>query len=101
MAAKGRGGENPELQVTDHGSDTACMQTGRGGKIIHTGYDMNIFFYFFIFLTKRLSPHFSLTPLKKSTAVTRERIRFRECAAQLRGESWTFIAEEMKFSDRC
>lgn len=30
MAAKG--GENPELQVTDHGSDIACMQTGRGRK---------------------------------------------------------------------
>lgn len=29
---KGKGGENPELQVTDHGSDTACMQTGRGRK---------------------------------------------------------------------
>lgn len=30
------GGRNPELQVTDHGSDTACMhaskQTGRGRK---------------------------------------------------------------------
>lgn len=33
MAAKG--GENPELQVTDHGSDIACMQTGRGRKKIH------------------------------------------------------------------
>lgn len=33
---KREGGKNPELQVTDHGSDTACMQTGRGrgrGKI--------------------------------------------------------------------
>lgn len=27
---KREGGKNPELQVTDHGSDTACMQTGRG-----------------------------------------------------------------------
>lgn len=30
---KGEGGKNPELQVTDHGSDTARMQTGRGRKI--------------------------------------------------------------------
>lgn len=30
---EGEGGKNPELQVTDHGSDTARMQTGRGGKI--------------------------------------------------------------------
>lgn len=25
-------GKNPELQVTDHGSRIACMQTGRGRK---------------------------------------------------------------------
>lgn len=31
---KEKGGKNPELQVTDHGSDTACMQTGRGRKKI-------------------------------------------------------------------
>lgn len=39
---KGKGGENPELQVTDHGSDTACMQTVRGGKIIHAVFQISI-----------------------------------------------------------
>lgn len=36
---KGEGGKNPELQVTDHGSDTACMQTGRGRKKNYIGLE--------------------------------------------------------------
>lgn len=81
MAAKGRG-KNPELQVTDRGSDTACMQTGRGRKNITSARGAK--------KERKKNPTSTLFKSQRQTAANKfgSAIFYFFGAAKLRGESW-------------